>query len=549
MKSNIYTIITIFAAFFMLQSCENTPYLDTKPLDALSEEAIFSDPDLAKANLLTNYEGIPWVFGRPVAIPWDAETGDVNSNYDWGLDIRMREGDYDASSCDWGPWGRDYDYIRRANVFIEGVEGSAFDDATKTAFIAEARALRAVNYSSLYRCYGKAVIMTKPIPITSKIDQTLSSSDDVFNFIVSELTAVAPDLPVKWDDNNRGRFEKGAALGIKARILLHQATLKNDLTLYGDAADAAKEVIDLNRYELYPDYGQMFLAMADNEEFMLYYQYATNPGRHRFDGAPWLVMNTAVSMGGWGGSRPTLNLVDQFEMTDGKLYSESPLYDDQDPYSNRDPRFYASIYYQGSTSRGRPFENWPADEANGIPEGKDYRSWSGLTTGFFIKKGIDESIEDLNGSDAVGGPMKQYDPFLRYADILLIYAEAKNEVSGPVADVYDAINQVRERAGMPDLPAGLDKDQMRDKIRHERRVELCFEESHFYDMRRYGLTYALSVANVPMWRQTVIKNPDGSLTYGREIFMDHHFNERNLLWPVPQSEIDKNPGLGQNTGY
>jgi hypothetical protein len=174
--------------------------------------------------------------------------------------------------------------------------------------------------------------------------------------------------------------------------------------LYGQAAAAAQEVMELHRYQLYPDYGQMFLSMADNEEMMLYYQYATNPGRHHYDGSPWLVMNTAPSMGGWGGTRPTLNLVDQFEMTDGKLYGESPLYNDQDPYVNRDPRFYASIYYQGSTSRDRPFENWPADEANGIPEGKDYSSWTGLTTGFFIKKGIDESILDLNGSESVGGP-------------------------------------------------------------------------------------------------------------------------------------------------
>jgi len=549
MKSNTYAIILIFAAVFLLQGCEKSPFLDTKPLDVLSGADIFSDQDLAKANLLTNYEGIPWVFGRPVAIPWDAETGDVNSNYDWGLDIRMREGDYDASSCDWGPWGRDYDYIRRANTFIEGVTGSKFDEATKNAFIAEARALRAVNYSSLYRCYGQAVIMTEALPITAKIDQKLNSSDEVFNFIISELTAVAPDLPVKWDDNNRGRFEKGAALGIKARVLLHQATIKNDQTLYGQAADAAKEVIDLNRYKLYPDYGQLFLAMTDNDEMMLYYQYATNPGRHHWDGSPWLPMNTAISMGGWGGSEPTLNLVDQFEMTDGNLYSESPLYNDQDPYANRDPRFYASIYYQGSKSRGRDFENWPADPDNDIAEGKDYKVNAGITTGFFIKKGIDESILDIHGSETVGGAMKQYDPFLRYADILLIYAEAENEVAGPVASVYDAINQVRTRAGMPNLQAGLTKDQMRDKVRHERRVELCFEESHFYDMRRYGLDYALTVANVPMMRQTITKNPDGTITYGRAVFMDHHFNARNLLWPVPQSEIDKNSGLGQNPGY
>jgi hypothetical protein len=132
---------------------------------------------------------------------------------------------------------------------------------------------------------------------------------------------------------------------------------------------------------------------------------------------------------------------------------------------------------------------------------------------------------------------------------LLIFAEAENEVSGPVTSVYDAINQVRTRAGMPDLPAGLTKDQMREKIRHERRIELCFEESHFYDMRRYGLDYALSVADVPMMKQTINKNPDGSITYGRAVFMEHHFNDRNLLWPVPQSELDKNPGLGQNTGY
>ena len=145
MKSKHYILI-IFATVFLLQSCEKSDWLNTKPLDAITSDAVFSDPSLARANILTMYEAIPWVFGRPVAIPWDAETGDVNSYYDWGLDIRMRELDYDSRSFDWGPWGRDYDYIRRANIFIKGIETSKCSDKDKKLYTAEAKALREVNY-------------------------------------------------------------------------------------------------------------------------------------------------------------------------------------------------------------------------------------------------------------------------------------------------------------------------------------------------------------------------------------------------------------------
>jgi hypothetical protein len=543
MKSKLNMIILAFATLFILQSCEESEFLNTTPLNAITSGSVFSDPALARANLLTVYEGMPKVFSRVSGgIPLDINAGDGNQTFPWGSAANLRNNDYNAANIngDLNFWTPSYVNIRQLNMFIEEVAGSKFDEATKGSFLDEARALRAVFYFDLYRFYGGVPIITKSLALDDNDALKLkrNTRDELADFIIKELTESAVTLPTTRTGADLGRMEKGAALGVLARVLIYQASLKNDASLFQKAALAAKSVMDMNRYSLFPDYNKLFLAKTPaNNEYIFYYHVVPSLKHGAWNYVDWALQNAPLSQGGWGGSVPSLALVDEFEMIDGIKYSESPLFDIKDPYKNRDPRFYASIYYQGSTFKGIPFEHWVG--------GKDYDLEGHVTTGFFIKKGIDETVLDYYQFN--NSAQDFYDPYLRYADVILMYAEAQNEFAGPDASVYNAINQIRQRAGMPLFPTGLNKEQMRDKIRHERHVELNMEESFFHDVRRWGIAVEMSKRDI--WGQKIIKNADGSITYDRQMIEPRTFDPKYKLFPIPQSEIDKDPNLTQNPGY
>ncbi len=541
MKNSKYISIIFITVVICMYGCKKDNFLDTQPLNAITSADIFSDSSLTRSFLLSIYEVTPKVFFTWGSI-LDENTVDVTPP---GSSL-FTTNDWNAanSPLEW-EWDQQYAAIRQANSFISDLTTSKLTSGTKARFNAEARFLRAVLYIQLYRLFGGVPIITEAQSITDVKSYLVprNTADETVNFIIQELDSIANSLPVRWDDYNHGRAEKGAALGMLSRILIYQASQKNDKSLYQQAAVAAKSVMDLKRYSLYPDYGKMFLAKEGNDEYIFFYNFVPSSTWRGWDYyGGWNIANVPPSQGGLGADMPTLNLVDAFEMSDGLPYNKSPLYNDQDPYTNRDPRFYASIYYQGSTFKGTPLEFWL--DANGNM-GIDRLNNNNLTPGFFIKKGIDETIP--NYSADLGGPNSQYDPFLRYADILLMYAEATNEVNGPDASVYNAINQVRERAGMPNIPAGITQDSMRQTIRDERRIEFCFESSRYYDVRRWGIARAASSG--PILGAKITKNPDGSLTFGRDTLQVRTFDPKYALNPIPQSEIDKNSKLVQNPGY
>jgi hypothetical protein len=248
--------------------------------------------------------------------------------------------------------------------------------------------------------------------------------------------------------------------------------------------------------------------------------------------------------GGWGGTNPTQELVDTYEMTDGELPATSGLYDANDPYVNRDPRFAATVLYNGTNYRGRAVET-NLGGLDGIEKNGD-----ATKTGYYLRKFMDESFVEYS---AVTGSNNWI--HIRYAEVLLNYAEAQNEVGGPDANVYSAINEVRSRASvnMPDLPAGLSQDEMRERIRRERRIELAFEEHRFFDVRRWGIGEQVFSGAI----HGIRIGPNGELTgasaddrpYGLIEVESRTFLPAHTLAPIPQSEIDKNPKLNQNTGY
>lgn len=240
--------------------------------------------------------------------------------------------------------------------------------------------------------------------------------------------------------------------------------------------------------------------------------------------------------GAWGGYCPTQNLVDAYEMKNGKLITDATSgYDPQAPYINRDSRLDKSILRQGSIyKKGIVVETYRGGNTNNTTRGDSSK------TGYGLLKMIDTSKYGTNNADNDW-------IFIRYAEVLLNYAEAQNEAVGPDASVYDAINQVRARAGQPALASGFSKDALRDRIRNERRVELSFEEHRFFDVRRWqlGSTYFKEAIR----KVQITKNANGTFTYNYPKWEDRDYKEFQNRLPIPQAEIDRNGKLKQNDGY
>ena len=248
---------------------------------------------------------------------------------------------------------------------------------------------------------------------------------------------------------------------------------------------------------------------------------------------PWLNR----SAGGWNWVNPTYELAKEYEMLNGKLPEEPESgYDFNDPGKNRDPRFKATISYPGAQYDAYGFKPWQGGSASHLQSQK---------TGMCLQKYIDPLF-----NDALGLPRnlrKNINHLFRYNEILLIYAEAMNEFSGPTTDVYKAINDIRARVGMPDLPTGLNQDQMREKIQHERRVELAFEDFRFFDVRRWRI--GEKVLNGHLHGYDVTKGEKGGFYTLVTVGDPMVFEKKHYLYPLSTKEILMNPALEQNPGW
>ena len=311
---------------------------------------------------------------------------------------------------------------------------------------------------------------------------------------------------------------------------------------WADAAAAAKAVMNMGKYSIQPDYASLFIDQSmSSSEIIFGRQYTITSPHVRME-----IANGPNGYGGWAGNTPLQNLVDAYQMNTGKDITDATSgYDATKPYANRDKRFYATILYNMAPYRGDTIR------ANS-PGGKDSKdgpsNWNTTKTGYYLRKFMNDNDPIDNPWNSAG---QQPWIYLRYAEVLLNYAEAQNEAVGPDASVYSAINQIRQRASVnqPPLPAGLSQSQMRDAIRKERQVELAFEEHRWYDVRRWKI--ADVVENTPAYGIAITKNADGSFTYTRKVALDGKaFNTKNYWLPIPRSEILASGNqLQQNTGY
>jgi hypothetical protein len=555
---NISIASMLLATALTFVGCKEN-FLDVVPTDRVSDAAILSDSVLFEAYTINRYmgtrltdkeaEGTLPGFGRGFEYAmWSSLTDESIYNNDDNTWLIQRGQIAPENTGIAGTlWGRSYRSIREINYALANIDKVPMSEGRKNRLKGELKFLRAFRYQDLVRNYGEVVLVGDKVTELSDdlSNMELFTRSDIkagVDYIASQLDEAAALLPLENDNSYRlGRVTKGGALALKSRILLYGASpLYNGAATWTQAAAAAKAVMDLNKYSLYTGgYGKLFIT-SDNPEIIFGRLYA--PGaRH----VALEIANGPNSYNAWGGNVPVQNLVNDYEMMDGtKITDPKTSYNPQDPYKNRDPRFYETILYNGASYRGSTIETF-------TPGGKDSKdgpsNWNTSKTGYYLRKFMNDALPIDNPWDVAGTQTWIY---FRYAEILLNYAEAQNEASGPDASVYSAINAIRRRPGvmMPVIPAGLTQAQMRERIRNERRIELAFEEHRYYDVRRWKI--APQTENVPAYGIEIGKSGNAFTYKLKEALTGKSFAEKQYWLPIPRAEIQaSNNRLEQNPGY
>lgn len=409
-------------------------------------------------------------------------------------------------------WTNLYTVISRSNEVIEKaavIPAGAIEESARKRIIAEAGFLRAYAYHDLTAIWINVPLYTMP---NGAFDTPLAatSKQQVVSFFIEELTNnIIPDLPETIPASEHGRISKGAAQALLGKYYL----LSENWSM---AASAFREIIDGGLYHLHPDFADLFTEAGEfsaENLFEINFTGAALDQGESFSVRIDTNLATTIPSTHW---TPLKNLSDSYLCTDGKpianstLYgTKSPLYKTATPFANRDPRLRASLY----------------TSADVTPEGKKIWKWSNNNS-FAVKKYTIISSQQYEN----GGPQNYY--VIRYADVLLMYAEAQNEAVGPDASVHDAINAIRARVQMPQVPAALTQEEMRQYIRDERRWEFAFEHQRFFDLKRWGILGPVSAAAMP----------------AKKLYSE----PRIFYWPYPQTEMDRNAALkaqGQPQGY
>ncbi|KAA2242535.1 RagB/SusD family nutrient uptake outer membrane protein [Chitinophaga agrisoli] len=611
-----YTIKRIYlgvvlAAGVCITAC-NKDFLNTQPRDEAAEDLVFSDPGLTEAFVNDIYNGLS--SGGFLETMLASATDETMFTHGYGMKnmvestISPTDAEY-VTSRSTMRWDEMYKRIRACNKLFTKIEDVPFDDFNaKDRLKGETFFLRAYFYHQLVRGYG-AVPLINEVYSLGQTDYTVARNtfEECVNFIVNDCDSAAKYLAGKQGITVKGRATEGAALALKSRILLYAASDLHDVPtakaksatiagfakpellgyVTGDrrarwqkAKDAARAIIDRNMYavqsenpasreEAITNIQGMFLK--DNTE-SIFSRYFTNNKDE--PGGDFGLYNGANGYHNWAGNTPTQSLVDDYEMSDGTAFDWTNPAHKANPYQNRDPRFYASILYDGANWRKRPADVQAKDPFNQIQTGKyevssgsgtvsnpglDTRSgpiedWNGSFTGYYIKKFVDTTVDAQFYNQQVPYP------FFRYTEILLNCAEACIEL-GEDAEARGYLNMIRKRAFMPDITES--GDALRTRYRKEREIEMVFEEQRFYDVRRW------MTAQATIGRPLRGINITGTLKPGSQITVYRydpvHYNyvyspitmeAEKRLWldkmyfmPFQRDEINRNSKLVQNPGY
>lgn len=546
-------------------------FLTTVPQDRLSSATFWASERDFNVALNGAYERM---IGNNLDIMYfDGATEIGYSHADWMPQHAYVMGRADAlSSWSANIWAQLYQGISRTNEILAQLEAVGAEVLSTEAYNrirGQALFLRGYFYHELLWMFGGVPIFTKVPTVQEAREVRRASREEVYARIMEDLSEAAQLLPTSWPANQWGRATKGAALGYMARTALYEASwqkyhvgnMSRARELFRVAADMAKAVMDLNVYRLHPNFRELFTYAGEHSEEIIfaYLRVAGQNGWRAWE------MFAPKSMGGTVDVAPTRELVDRFPMADGLPINESPLYNPSPPritydengnprvetlgmYANRDPRLYATVLFPGGEFNGAIYNSYPPC-ASGAPSGycsptpdriliTDYNN---TYTGYISLKYLDPQ-DQASPTNSGLNIIK-----MRYADILLMYAEAKAELGELDESVQAVLEQLRDRVGLP-MPyeiTTMSQEKAIEFIRNERTIELAFEGLHLADIRRWKVA------------ENVLNGP----THGIDIATDRGFEPvpgqwvrafsapRDYLWPIPASERNLNPNLEQNPGY
>lgn len=509
----IYSIISILS--ILLVGCSDD-FLDKKSLTTIEDNTFWtseSDALLALAGCYSTLQG-NFLFdsdrGQGGVVRWDYMSDDGWVRWKWMSGGAVARGEH--STNDWicgSFWREAYEGIARCNRVIETVPQlgeNIIEENTSKQIVAEAKFIRALLYNMLTMTYRDVPLITK-IQSIEEANVPKDSKETIVEFITTDLENCVEDLSLKGDVD-WGRVTRGAGYALLARINLYNEN-------WADAASWSQKVIDLN-YSLYPDFHALFQAENEiNDEVIFPVRFRRGPEEQG-----------SSFMGFWGYGvkyyeEVLPNLGEDYFCVDGKPVTESTLYNAEVPSQNRDPRFSASIVSNGDLWRGEPIN-----------------TYSKTLTGYAQRKYAEEG-NDENHFDA------EEDFYVfRLGEVLLMRAEALAELGAPSSDVFALINQLRDRSSvmMPHVnQTEVDNyfgGSIIDMVRHERRIETAFEGLRYIDIRRWGIQKERAVDFYMAHEKANNKKLSA-----------RKWKPEHVVWPIPQSEIDKNSALVQHAEW
>ncbi len=570
-KYNKYITILFFA--LVLISCKKD-FLERTPGVALNEDQIFADPAQAAkfADNAYNYVITKYVrFNDHRGCTSQASDEAVSGNSEGSITSLNRGLYHDHST---GPslndiggiWNLMYAGIAVETKMLARIKYvPPAPPATVLIFDpvrveGEMRFLRALSYFELTKRFGGVPIVDKVYGVNDELNLPRNTFAEVTNYILNDIDIAITKLgnDADYTASMYGRPTKGAAQALKARVLLYAASPlnnpANDKTKWANAAAAALRIMngDFGTYALQATYGDL-LNVPNSPEYIMIRIKGNTPL------AGEMMQDFSMSPGSGGAQgqmNPTQNHVDMYEMANGKAITDPTSgYDPQKPYLNREPRFYNNIIYNDLPWQGGKIEMWSTlNTAGATLYGKDYNPTITYTaTRYYCKKYWPEVYRTVGGSTTLLNYI-----YFRFGEVILNYAEAQNEAVGPDATVYAQLIAIRKRAGIAagadnlyGLKANMTQDEMRTVIRHERAIELAFEDHRWYDIMRWKIG-ATTIA-VPMKGMDVFKKTDGTFVYTPFVLSNTFqktWTEKQNLYPIPRTEIYKSKGvLVQNRGW
>ena len=544
---------------FTLCSCND--FLDREEDSFIDKTATFDSYNRTKQYLTYAYSLLPEGLNR---FSGDALLGAATDDACFAIESsniqQFNNGSWNALSNPDNVWDRYFAGIAKCCTLLENsnhvnLDISRLDPAKRVEYEnnlkdirmwhAEAHFLRAYFNFELLKRYGPIPIIKSTLDINKNYSDTpRPTMKEVVEFIANDCDMAADSLELTpWRNMNDafGRATKGAALALKSRLLLYaasplyvdfgdidEANKPSDATLWKAAADAAKAVIDLNQYALAPAYDDLFKNDFQNKEYIFVRRYPSNSDFEK--------SNFPVSYGGKGGTNPSQNLIDDYEMLDGTAFDWSDPVKAAHPFENRDERLLATVLMNGVLFKGKRIATYPGG-ADAMPNP------NATKTGYYLRKFLNENVNIQTG----GGSDGHVVPLFRLAEIYLNYAEALNEYDPTNPDIAVYLNKIRERVSLPDVLSGLTQEQMRTLIHHERRVELAFEEHRFWDVRRWKV--ASSTLGAPVKGVKITQDDAGNFTYSPVQVEQRVFQPKMYWYPIPQSEVLKLHHWEQNKGW